>query len=214
MKISLQLNPIKAALQCASKKDLRTYLKGVCLEFNKPDRAMVYGCNGHMLFAGQSCISFDSENNFDCFNHGSRIIIPYEIVKSIKSKNSHVELENLGNGFFMIDNIKFSAIDGVFPDVTRVVPTIAQLSTREKKSAHYNYDYLNACNNALNIFYGTKNKIYTLDQYGDNSGIMHHGLSDALCVIMPIRAEKTDSGNFQGLNLDYFFYNAPLQKAA
>ena len=53
MKITLKTSVLRAALICAAKKDLRYYLQGVCISINGPDVAMVYGTDGHILFAGQ-----------------------------------------------------------------------------------------------------------------------------------------------------------------
>jgi DNA polymerase III sliding clamp (beta) subunit (PCNA family) len=94
MKITLKTSVLRAALICAAKKDLRYYLQGVCVSFNHPQVAMVYGTDGHILFAGQSPIVCDVAPN----NFGFSIIIPSDTIKAIDKKSEFIDLETIEGG--------------------------------------------------------------------------------------------------------------------
>ena len=94
MKITLKTSVLRAALICAAKKDLRYYLQGVCISINGPDVAMVYGTDGHILFAGQCpIVVIDAPASY-----GFQIIIPSDTIKAIDKKSEFIDLETIEGG--------------------------------------------------------------------------------------------------------------------
>lgn len=198
MKISLKTSVLRAALMCAAKKDIRYYLQGVCVSINHPEVAMVYGTNGHILFAGQSPIEILEAPD----SLGFDIIIPSDAIKAMDKKADCVILETIeggAKGYYVLGNSRFQAIDARFPDVSRVVPS--RDAFPEQKISYFRPEYLQTANEALAMFYGhKKDKCYSLTQRGDASGVVHNERNDALVVVMPMR---NDPGIYQGLNSDF-----------
>jgi DNA polymerase-3 subunit beta len=206
MKISLKTNVLRAALLCAAKKDIRYYLQGVCVSVNHPEVAMVYGTNGHILFAGQCPIEMIEAPEALGFD----IIIPSDAIKAMDKKADVVILETIESmpkGYYVLGNSRFQAIDAKFPDVSRVIPS--RDSFTEIKPSYFKPEYLCTANEALAMFYGSKKDIcYPLHSRGDGSGVVHMNRNDALVVVMPMR---NDPGIYQGLNSDFMHVQ---QKAA
>ena len=198
MKISLKTSVLRAALMCAAKKDIRYYLQGVCVSINHPEVAMVYGTNGHILFAGQCPIDVIEAPEALGFD----IIIPSDAIKAMDKKAAVVMLETIDSmlkGYYVLGNSRFQAIDARFPDISRVVP--ARDAFSEQKISYFKPEYLQTANEALAMFYGDKkDKCYPLTQRGDASAVVHNERNDALVVVMPMRNE---AGCYQGLNSDF-----------
>ena len=192
MKITLKTNALLAALECSAKKDIRYYLMGINIQIKKDAIGMVYGTDGHILFAGQ----LHYEGDFEPLD----IIIPLDTLKKIDKKRGIVELEQI-NGEYFLDGARFVPVDGKFPDVARVIPTIE--FNAEEKPALYNPDLLVRARNALAIYTDSKKAVATFPmiQRGDDSAVMHAGTNECLVVIMPIRSQyKT---GFVGFNRDF-----------
>ena len=199
MKITLKTSVLRAALICAAKKDLRYYLQGVCISINGPDVAMIYGTDGHILFAGQCPIVCHVAPE----NYGFEIIIPSDTIKAIDKKVEFVDLmtiEGGEKGYYLLGNSRFQAYDARYPDISRVVP--ARDAFSEIKASYFDPELLVKGNEALAMYYGTKKRkvFFSLLQRCDYSGVIHDGKNDALVVIMPMR---NDPGTYQGLNPDF-----------
>jgi DNA polymerase-3 subunit beta len=198
MKITLKTSALRAALICAAKKDIRYYLQGICISINNPDVAMVYGTDGHILFAGQSPIEVIEAPE----NYGFDLIIPSDTIKAIDKKADFVTLvtiPSLPKDYYVLGNTSFQAIDARFPDISRVVP--ARDAFSEQSISYFDPELLVKGNEALAMYYGTKKgKVFPLLQRGDYSGVIHNHTNDALVVVMPMRNE---SGTYQGLNPDF-----------
>ena len=198
MKITLKTSVLRAALLCSAKKDIRYYLQGVCISINHPEVAMVYGTNGHILFAGQSPIEVIEAPEA----YGFEIIVPGDVIKAMDKKSEFIDLETIeggAKGYYVLGNSRFEAIDARFPDVSRVIPSRDAFS--ELKVSYFKPEYLCTANEALAMFYGhKKDKCYSLAQRGDASGVVHNERNDALVVVMPMR---NDAGSYQGLNPDF-----------
>jgi hypothetical protein len=198
MKISLKTSVLRAALLCSAKKDIRYYLQGVCVSINHPEVAMVYGTNGHILFAGQCPIDVIEAPEALGFD----IIIPSDVIKAMDKKANVILLETIDSmpkGYYVLGNSRFQAIEARFPDVSRVVPSRDAFA--EIKPSYFKPEYLCTANEALAMFYGDKkDKCYSLAQRGDASGVVHNERNDALVVVMPMR---NDPGIYQGLNSDF-----------
>ena len=198
MKITLKTSVLRAALICAAKKDLRYYLQGVCVSINHPDIAMVYGTDGHVLFAGQCpIVVIDAPEAY-----GFQIIIPSDTIKAIDKKSEFIDLETIDGGakdYYLLGNARFQAIDARYPDISRVVPSRDSFS--ELKPSNFDPELLVKGNEALAMFYGAKKgKVFPLHQRGNDSGTIHNNQNDAVVVVMPMRNE---SGTYQGLNPDF-----------
>jgi hypothetical protein len=198
MKITLKTSVLRAALICAAKKDIRYYLQGVCVSINNPDVAMVYGTDGHVLFAGQSVIVCHVAPE----NYGFDVIIPSDTIKAIDKKSEFIDLETIEGGakdYYLLGNARFQAIDARYPDISRVVP--ARDAFSELKVSYFDPELLVKGNEALAMFYGAKKgKVFPLSQRGDYSGAIHNNQNDAVVVVMPMRNEP---GTYQGLNSDF-----------
>jgi len=198
MKITLKTSVLRAALICAAKKDLRYYLQGVCVSINHPSVAMVYGTDGHVMFAGQSPIEVIEAPEA----YGFQIIIPSDTIKAIDKKAEFIDLETIEGGakdYYLLGNARFQAIDARYPDISRVVP--ARDAFSELKISYFDPELLIKGNEALAMYYGAKKgKVFPLLQRGDQSGVIHNGTNDALVVVMPMRNEP---GTYQGLNPDF-----------
>ena len=198
MKITLKTSVLRAALICAAKKDLRYYLQGVCVSINNPDVAMVYGTDGHVLFAGQSVIVCHVAPE----NYGFDVIIPSDTIKAIDKKSEFIDLETIEGGakdYYLLGNARFQAIDARYPDISRVVPSRDLFS--ELKPSNFDPELLVKGNEALAMFYGAKKgKVFPLHQRGNDSGTIHNNQNDAVVVVMPMRS---DIGTYQGLNPDF-----------
>ncbi len=198
MKITLKTSVLRAALICAAKKDLRYYLQGVCISINGPDVAMIYGTDGHILFAGQCPIVCHVAPE----NYGFEIIIPSDTIKAIDKKVEFVDLmtiEGGEKGYYLLGNARFQAYDARYPDISRVVP--ARDAFSELKISYFDPELIVKGNEALAMYYGAKKgKIFPLSQRGDYSGAIHNNQNDAVVVVMPMR---NDPGTYQGLNPDF-----------
>ena len=198
MKITLKTSVLRAALICAAKKDIRYYLQGVCVSINNPDVAMVYGTDGHVLFAGQSVIVCHVAPE----NYGFDVIIPSDTIKAIDKKSEFIDLETIEGGakdYYLLGNARFQAIDARYPDISRVVP--ARDAFSEQTISYFDPELIVKGNEALAMYYGTKKgKVFPLSQRGDYSGAIHNNQNDAVVVVMPMRNEP---GTYQGLNPDF-----------
>jgi hypothetical protein len=198
MKITLKTSVLRAALICAAKKDLRYYLQGICVSINHPNFAMVYGTDGHILFAGECPIEVHEAPEA----YGFQIIIPSDTIKAIDKKAEFIDLETIEGGakdYYLLGNARFQAIDARYPDISRVVPS--RDAFPEQKISYFDPELLVKGNEALAMYYGDKKgKVFPLHQRGNDSGVIHNNQNDALVVVMPMR---NDPGTYQGLNPDF-----------
>jgi hypothetical protein len=159
---------------------------------------MVYGTDGHVLFAGQSVIVCHVAPQ----NYGFDVIIPSDTIKAIDKKSEFIDLETIEGGakdYYLLGNARFQAIDARYPDISRVVP--ARDAFSEIKASYFDPELLVKGNEALAMFYGAKKgKVFPLSQRGDYSGAIHNNQNDAVVVVMPMR---NDAGIYQGLNPDF-----------
>ena len=198
MKITLKTSVLRAALICSAKKDIRYYLQGVCISINHPEVAMVYGTDGHILFAGQCPIVVHEAPT----EYGFQIIIPSDTIKAIDKKSEFIDLETIEGGakdYYLLGNARFQAIDARYPDISRVVP--ARDAFSELKASYFEPELLVRGNEAMAMYYGDKKgKVFPLLQRGSDSGVIHNNRNDAVVVVMPMRNEP---GTYQGLNPDF-----------
>ena len=193
MKITVKTSALFAALECSAKKDLRYYLQGINIQITKDAVGMVYGTDGHILFAGQ--LPYVGDYCPPTLN----LIIPTDAVKRLDKKLEFTELEYDGQNY-LLGGARFVPVDGKFPDIGRVIPSIDH--NTEQAPGTYNPDLLVRGRAALSLYLGVKPKdAFALIQRGSDSAVMHAGTNECLVVVMPLRA--TNEAPYAGFNRDF-----------
>jgi len=202
MKLTITASTIRAAAIAAATKDIRYYLVGVHISIAHEGFATVYGTDGHMLFAGRAVYESLTDDPMQTL----AITIPLDIVKKCDKRAQVFTLESLPDGAYMLDGMRFSPLDGRYPDVQRVITRRDQIKPAEV--AFCNPDLLIRAQAAMALHYGDKKgQPYTMLQQGSSAALIHNGQNDAVCVVMPMR----DGGaEYQGFQFDL---PAPLQAA-
>lgn len=192
MKITFKTTSLLAALECAAKKDIRYYLQGINIQITKDAVGMVYGTDGHILFAGQLPYVGDYVAELN-------LIIPTDAVKRLAKKLDFTELEYDGQNY-LLGGARFVPVDGKYPDIARVIPDIDH--NTEQAPGTYNPDLLVRARAALSLYLGVKPKdAFGFIQRGNDSAVMHAGTNECLVVIMPMRA--TNEAPYAGFNRSY-----------
>lgn len=188
MELQINLRYLRALLPLAADKDIRYYLKGVCIEFH-PDKTIYVAMNGAAL----GVLVDDAQSN--AVDSMKAVIVPGEIVKQVKigpidvghldhrAQSEHKRdylLVNTGGGQIL----GFDAIDGVFPDWKRVIP--------EKCSGvagNYDVDLLALFSKVNKALGATKEPgIFTLEQNGKtNAARVRLSEPQFTGVIAPVR---------------------------
>lgn len=192
MKITLKTSALFAALECSAKKDIRYYLQGINIQIKKIGVGMVYGTDGHILFAGQLPYEGDYVAELN-------IIIPTDAVKRLDKKAEFTELEFDGQNY-ILGGARFVPLDGRYPDIGRVIPDIT--SSTEQSPGTYNPDLLVRARAALSLYLGVKPKdTFNFIQRGSDSAVMHAGVNTCVVVVMPMRAGH--EAPYAGFNRDF-----------
>jgi hypothetical protein len=192
MKITFKTSALFAALECSAKKDLRYYLQGINIQITKPFTGMVYGTDGHILFAGQ--LPYDGAVDVPL-----NLIIPTDAVKRLDKKLEFTDLEFDGQNY-LLGGARFIPVDGRYPDIGRVIPSID--NSTEQSPGTYNPDLLVRGRAALSLYLGVKPKdTFNFIQRGSDSAVMHAGVNTCLVVIMPMRAGH--EAPYAGFNRDF-----------
>jgi hypothetical protein len=192
MKITFKTSSLFAALECSAKKDIRYYLQSINIQITKPFTGMVYGTDGHILFAGQ--LPYDGAVDVPL-----NLIIPTDAVKRLDKKAEFTELEFDGQNY-LLGGARFVPVDGRYPDIGRVIPDIQY--NIEQSPGTYNPDLLVRGRAALSLYLGVKPKdAFALIQRGSDSAVMHAGTNECLVVVMPMRA--TNETPYAGFNRDF-----------
>ena len=193
MKITVKTSSLFAALECSAKKDLRYYLQGINIQITKDAVGMVYGTDGHILFAGQ--LPYEGDYCPPTLN----LIIPTDAVKRLDKKAEFTELEYDGQNY-LLGGARFVPVDGRYPDIGRVIPSID--TSTEQSPGTYNPDLLVRGRAALSLYLGVKPKdTFNFIQRGNDSAVMHAGTNECLVVIMPMRAGH--EAPYAGFNRDF-----------
>lgn len=190
MNINLKITELKAALECAATKDVRYYLKCVCIDVINESEVMIISTNGEVLFACHADIDNMTTESLD------QIIIDSETVKqAIKQcdkKQTYIFLKSLANNLYQLGNIVFTPVDVKYPDYRRVIPTITNGETAQFKTEN-----IMAISKAICLYQGTKYEP-ELKYNGNSASVMVSNNGKAICVIMPMRK---DTRNFSGFVL-------------
>ena len=167
---------LKAVMMAAAKTDARYYLNGVMVRNGE-----MAATNGHMaLLIHSERIKSDGKYIID--NDTLKMIVASK--KGIKG-DSRIEVED---GAFIIGSNKIfiTPLGGnKFPDINLVIP-----QEPSGKIAHFNYEYLLACQKANGEFLGGKHHWIKLQHNGDK-GAKFESEDDAgnklIGVVMPVR---------------------------
>lgn len=166
---------LKAVMIAAAKKDVRYYLNGVMVRNGE-----LVATNGHMaLMIKSDGIKSDGEYIID--NDTLKMIVTSH--KGIKRDNRVEVIDSMtttGNS-----KISITPVDGKFPDVNRVIP-----QEPSGEIAHFNAEYLLACQKANEEFLDRKN-VYIKLQHNGQSGAKFESEDGAgnklIGVVMPVR---------------------------
>ena len=165
---------IKAVMMAAAKKDVRYYLNGVMVRNGE-----IAATNGHMaLMIKSEKIKSDGEYIID--NDTLKMIV--NLYKVVKGDNP-VEVKDgttTGTG-----RISITPVDGKFPDVNRVIP-----QEPSGEIAHFNAEYLLACQKANGEFLGGKYPWVKLQHNGQAGAKFESEDEDGnklIGVVMPVR---------------------------
>ena len=186
MKFAIQRKHIRAMLCFASKKDIRYYLQGFCV--NQDDRGTyIDSTDGHCL--GRLLID-------DQPMPENRVILPSVNLESLKGTKKqseeflHFTVDGLSVAVILPngDKVQFTAQDARYPDCDRVIPLV--FKTEDEKPAQFNPDLLVKFVDASESLYG-KRQCPTLLQRGTQSIVVSFGLdTQFIGIMMPMR----DSG--------------------
>jgi DNA polymerase III sliding clamp (beta) subunit (PCNA family) len=191
--LSINTNHLKALLHCTAVKDTRYYLNGSLIECCANGDVHLVSTNGHMMFVG--IIPAPNVQWTDKPQQGPwSMIIPDATLKAaIKTKALSVTLSALSDGKYTLGDTVFAPIDGVFPNWRRVLPSSNDLAKRESISATYNPKYIMATHKALCDWDNRKYDSIpcAIHQSGNACGVIPGRNGDTVCVIMPIREDKT-----------------------
>jgi DNA polymerase-3 subunit beta len=182
MENTINIEALRALLPLAAKKDVRYYLNGVFVDFQR-DKTIYVATNGAVL--GLYTETVENENIFD-------IIIPGDVVKQLKPKPGTAKWGDLI--FDLVSNTAritnpgasqdfgFTPLEGKFPDYTKVIP-----GATSGEGAQFDAEllYLFA---QVNKSFGAKFPgRFKLDHNGAAGALVHLSLDEFIGVIMPVR---------------------------
>ena len=193
--ITIAQKDLKAVSLAMAKNDIRYYLKGVFIEFNRAETRIV-ATDGHRLHVVRTVDSSAMVTEPVTF------IIPADMVKHcLKAKaarhdrNPQITL-HFSNGkveAVLPDGSTFAApaIDGTFPDYRRIIQQCVS-GKSDIEAAIYNPRYVLDAMDALETYADHKGSdpIGTgIRQLGSRVGVLTWG--DFLAMVMPMRAEAS-----------------------
>lgn len=178
---------LKALKLFSGKKDIRYYLNGIYVEFNKYNTILV-STDGHRLL---STAIYNKETLHGRDTIGA--IIPNETIDSllkVKSslnaasislqvENNIVKKINIVNDAVKLETLP---IEGKYPDFRRVFP-----ESVSNEVGHYDFSYLNDFTKAAQYISGNKNAHAILSQNGDKAALVSLDYQDCAGVICPLR---------------------------
>jgi DNA polymerase-3 subunit beta len=185
--VTVSFGHLKALKLFSGKKDIRYYLNGIYVEFNKYNTIFV-ATDGHRLL---SAAIYNKETQ-----HGRNTIgavIPNETIESLLKVKSSInaaiisfQVENniVKKINIVSDSVKLETlpIDGKYPDFRRVFP-----DSISNEVGHYNFAYLNDFDKAAQYISGVKNAKAILSQNGDKAALVSLDYQDCVGVICPLR---------------------------
>jgi DNA polymerase III subunit beta len=176
---------LDALLLIAGKKDIRYYLNGIYIEWDRTTTRVI-GCDGHKLGVHQAA----APDNAGC---GS-IIVPRDVIESLPKKCNQLEFAQISETHWQIDTgnavIKFAPCDAKYPDFRRVVHGLQTAGT-SGVAAGFNLEYLNQFEKCGNLLAGSKLRMgnrLRLHHNGDAAALVLLNCVDGFAgVVMPLR---------------------------
>lgn len=166
---------LKSVLFAAAKNDVRYYLNGVVVRNGE-----IAATNGHMaLIIKSESIKSDGEYILD--HDTLKMLLASH--KGIKGDNSVTVADSVA--ITGKNKVFITAIEGKFPDINRVIP-----QETSGEIAHFNAEYLLACQKANGEFLDIKNVFIKL-QHNGMAGAKFESEDDngnkLIGVVMPVR---------------------------
>ena len=190
LKIAIPTHVLKAAINCAANKDVRYYLNGVHVRVEEDGSTYIESTDGSMVFQDQLIHLYTEQKG------SFSIIIPLDAVNSaVKEKTLELVLQALDGGRYSLGNVMFTALDGRFPDLERIVPSKDEYFG---PAPTFNADLLATCQKALREATLHKNGVFRL--FGKYDGgsmaaptmlMAPRGATFPRCVIAGYVASKT-----------------------
>lgn len=189
--ITIAQKDLKAVSLAMAKNDIRYYLKGVYIEFNRAETRIV-ATDGHRLHMVRTVDSSAIVTEPVTF------IIPSDMVKHClkaktarHDKNPQITL-HFSNGkveAILPDGSTFAApaLDGTFPDYRRIIQQCVS-GKSDIEAAVYNPRYVLDAMDALEI-YADHEAGTGLRQLGSSVGVLTWG--DFLAMVIPMRTEAS-----------------------
>lgn len=206
MKVSINLNTLKAVAFAASKEETRYYLQGVHLEAG-PEGFTMVATNGHMLLC-----AFQPYGELMPQDHMANVIIPASLIAKLKVKRkadpwAELTIEGQDLRFdYMGETFGGKAIDGTFPAWRNVVP-------REVSGeiGNINPDLLATIQDAGRIFFEKPDALCKVSFNGDLAALVTFNPAlpgKFFGVAMPFRGVK------ETFDHSWVFDASPIVKAA
>lgn len=182
--ITVKTTAVAAAALIAPTKDVRYYLNGVQVKVDEAGRVLVRATNGHIAFEDVGGV----EGPCPC-----EFVIPVDVAKQIaKSKAREVYIVRNDDGAYVCEGRIFKPVDGVFPDIDRVMPK--REKGFEQVVSYYDADLLSLSQKAMRIATGASKSFFRIQN--SPCGLMHREDQDFPRVaIMPLRPEEAFAGN-------------------
>lgn len=187
MKFTMTRGQMKAMLNLAATKDVRYYLCGLHIVQDKRG-TIVEATDGHVL----GMLRLDTE-----VQAPSKVILDRDSLKPLlgtkRQSDEVVEFEVSAGDLPTQAKVTarvmgmastFNAVDGVFPDCSRVTPRYASILATPDEPANFDPDLLAkfvACAKEL----GMKGHVW-LRQRGESQALVSIGVSDFVGVVMPV----------------------------
>lgn len=185
--ITVPQSAIKAVSYAMADKDIRYYLNGMLVQHNGQETRLI-ATDGHRLHAG-----IVKHKGGELLPEIVQAIIPDALVKTmLKAKaGKHVpkeivitiEGDNINADLFDNTSASAKAIDGRFPDYSRVIPGKAS-----GEAAQFNPAYLADAEAGAQAWVGMKNIKPTFNHNGTSSGFL--AIDGFVAVIMPRRGNS------------------------
>lgn len=192
--IQIKYNVLKAAAILSSKKDVRYYLQGVLIQAT-PNETRAVATDGHLLGAIQDLSAANDTAGM------IELIVPRDVIDRLKaparSADIWVRLERLDDQQWRMTHGTtsqlFEAVDGRFPDYSRVIPTEAS-----GEAAQIDPGLIGRMHSAICTAAGSKRAHMELRLNGTGPAMAHMAATEPLNfvgVIMPLRPERLPQVN-------------------
>jgi DNA polymerase III sliding clamp (beta) subunit (PCNA family) len=182
MENTINIEALRALLPLAAKKDVRNYLNGVYVDFQR-DKTVYVATNGRAL--GRYVDIVENEHVFS-------LIIPGDVVNHFKHKPKHAKWGDLIFnpethtaslvGPVAGPSFGFTPLEGKFPDVSKVIP-----SNTSGEVAQFDAELLSLFARVNKSFGAKFPGRFKIDHNGTGGALVHLSREEFTGVIMPFR---------------------------